>query len=501
MSRTLSRATQIVYRMWPRLSSDEETLVIAASGDVSLNTRDNKYNLRLPESAFEELVERLEQYSFKSVTGVHGDAMADYTHEIEVHEGTRKKARCTLRFNHEFGTLIGHAPTGIKETITLLSRLAEKLTQGVHPDEHLDTLLLELGRGIDFPYINPHGGPGAFVLLDRSGKALPASPMAWSMPYADGLLACKVDDRYGFIKITGELVIPAAFNLTLGFSEGLAAVKVEDRWGYIDTRGQMVIPPQFTSASHFSDGIAHVQLADKGGFVDQDGKFTADRPGTLQVGKYVEGLARFKALNRIGVACWGYIDKAGDIAIQPEYDMAFDFGDGIARIQQDDLFGYIDPRGKVIIDPQYTEASDFHEELAAIHDEGHTGYINRDGEMVIDMEFRGGGNFSEGLAAVGIGTKMGYIDRDGKIAIPPTFEVAESFADGRAAIRMNHKWGYIDRQGKTVIEPNYESARPFRDGVACARLFAKPKPIVHTGSPKVIVNLGKTKPKGAKASS
>ena len=166
MPGTLSRATQIVYRMCPRLASDEETLVFMASGEVTLTTKEGKHQVKLPESAFQEVLERLEQYSFKSITGVHGDAMADYIHEVEVHEGPKKKARCTLRFNHEFGTLIGQAPTGIKETITLLSRLAEKLTHGIGRDEALDTLLIELGRGIDFPYINPHGGPGAFILLD-----------------------------------------------------------------------------------------------------------------------------------------------------------------------------------------------------------------------------------------------------------------------------------------------------------------------------------------------
>ncbi|MEZ4450224.1 MAG: WG repeat-containing protein [Nannocystaceae bacterium] len=490
MPATLARATQLVYRMSPRLSGDEETLVMTTSGDVNLSTKESKLHVKLPESAFEELIERLEQYSFKSVTGVHGDAMADYIHELEVHEGPRKKARITLRFNHEFGTLIGQAPTGIKETITLLSRLSHKLHQGVGPDEPLDTLLLELGRGIDFPYINPHGGPGSFVLLDPLGTQLPASSMAWSMPYADGLLPCKVEDRYGFINVKGELVLPAAFTLTLGFSEGLAPVKVDALWGYIDTRGTMVIPPTFSSASAFTDGMAHVQRGDEGGFIDPKGKFIPDRPGTLQVGKFSEGLARFKALNRIGVAAWGFIDKSGEIVLQPEYDMVHDFYDGLARVQVDDLYGFLDPKGKIAIEPTFAEVGDFHEGLAAVHDEGRSGYIDRQGEMVIDMEFRAGGPFSEGLASVGIGTRMGYIDRQGKVVIEPAYDVAEAFSDGRAAVRVNHRWGYIDRKGKMMIQAIYESARPFREGVACARLFAKPKPLVHTGSPKVIVNLG-----------
>ena len=494
MAKTLSRATQIVYRMWPRLAKDEEILVITRSGEVKLSTKEAEHSLKLPANCFAELLERFEQYSFKSVTGVHGDAMSDYTHVLEIHEGPRKKARCTLRFNHEFGTLIGDAPVGIKETITLLSRLCEKLTLGVDADESLDTILLELGRGIDFPYINPHGEAGPFVLLDRKGEPLPASPMGWSMPYADGLLPCRVGDCYGFIRITGELMIPAAYALTLGFSEGLAAVKIEDKWGYINPKGEMVIAPQFSSATSFSDGMANVQLGEEGGFIDEKGTFRPVRPGTLQVGRYVEGLARFKALNRIGVACWGYFDKTGTVIVEPEYDMVFDFVDGLARVQLDDLYGFIDPSGKVMIEPEFPEADDFSEGLAPIHEEGHTGYINRTGEMVIPVEYRDGGPFSEGLAAVGLGNRVGFIDRDGTLAISPHYERAEAFHDGRAAVRIDHRWGYIDRKGELIVPTIYESARPYHDGVACARLFAKPKPLVHTGSSKVIVNLGKKKP-------
>jgi hypothetical protein len=497
MPGTLARATQIVYRMCPRLSNEEETLVFMAGGEVTLSTRDAKHQIKLPESAFQELIERLEQYSFKSVTGAHGDAMADYFHEIEVHEGPTKKARCTLRFNHEFGTLIGQAPTGIKETVTLLSRLAEKLTHGIGRDERPDTILLELSRGIEFPYINPHGGPGPFILIDRAGQEIAASSKSWTLPYADGLLPCRVGDKYGFIKTSGELVIPSAFHLTLGFSEGLAAVKVESLWGFINTRGDMVIPPSFGSASNFADGMAHVQRGEQGGFVDPQGSFTPDRPGTLQVGKFSEGLARFKALNRIGVAAWGFINKAGEVVVPPDYDMAHDFTEGVARVQLDDLYGFVDTRGEVVIDPQYPEVADFHEGLAAVHDEGRTGYIDLRGEMVIEMDFRNGGNFSEGLAAAGIGTRVGYIDREGKVAIEPAFDVGEIFMDGRAAVRVNHRWGYVDRKGEVVIPAIYESARPFQDGIGCVRLFAAPKPIVHTGSPKVIVNLGKGK--GSKA--
>nr|WP_276603455.1 WG repeat-containing protein [Nannocystis pusilla] len=60
-----------------------------------------------------------------------------------------------------------------------------------------------------------------------------------------------------------------------------------------------------------------------------------------------------------------------------------------------------------------------------------------------------------------------------------------------AAVRVDHKWGFIDRTGRIVIEPIYEGAGPFGDGVACVRKFADPRPVIHTGSKKVIINMSK----------
>jgi hypothetical protein len=69
------------------------------------------------------------------VTGVHGDAMADYQHEIEVHEGPKKKSRCTLRVNHESGTLLGTAPTGMKEMVKLLDLIVARVQLGILNDD------------------------------------------------------------------------------------------------------------------------------------------------------------------------------------------------------------------------------------------------------------------------------------------------------------------------------------------------------------------------------
>jgi hypothetical protein len=488
---TLSRATQIVYRVSTRTSSEVDVLTLDPDGRATWTSQGRQTETRLPREVFADVLGRLEQYSFKAVSGLHGDAMADYQHEIEVFEGPNKRSRCTLRLGHEFGGYLGQAPTGIKECVAQLDRVAARVEAGADLSESPEALLGALLRGIDFPYVNPHGEPGAFALIDTRGQVLPASSMKFSLPYASGLLPCRFDDKVGFIRPGGELVIPAAYSLSLGFAEGLAAVKLADGWGYIDTEGKIVIEPQFASASSFSDGMACVQRGDQAGYVDRAGSFVAAPANASQLGRFVGGRAGFRALSRIGVPAWGFIDKSCKIVVPASLDSAGEFHEGLAYAQQDDLFGFIDADGVWSIEPRFTDAGDFHEGLAVVGDNGQYGYVDRTGTVVIDFRFLRASQFSQGLAAVGVGAKTGFIDREGHVAIEPTFDVAQCFGDGLAPVRIGHKWGFVDRAGKIVIGPLYESVANFVDGVACVRKFADPKPVVHTGSKKVIINMGK----------
>lgn len=491
---TLKNATQIVYRVNARTSSEVDVLTLDPDGHATWTAQGRQAEVDLPRELFADLIERLEQYSFKAASGVHGDAMSDYQHDIEVHEGPKKRSRCTLRLGHEFGTYLGQAPTGMKEVIALLDRVAARVEAGLDLADSPESLMAALLRGIDFPYVNPHGEPGAFALIDARGQLLPASALPFSMPYSSGLLACRFDDRVGFIRPSGELAIPAAFLLALGFSEGLAAVKVADGWGYIDAAGQFVLPPQFTAAASFSDGMAQVQRGEQVGYIDRAGAFVPAPPKSSQLGRFVGGRAPFRALSRIGVPAWGYLDRSGRVVVPPSMDQAGEFSEGLAAAQQDDLFGYIDVDGVWAVEPRFTEAGDFHEGLAAVGDSGHYGYCDPSGTVVIDFRFLRAGAFSEGLAPVAIGAKTGFIDREGRVAIEPAFDTAHSFSEGLAAVRVHHRWGFIDRAGRVVVEPVYEGAQAFSGGVACVRRFADPRPLVHTGSKKVIINLGRKNP-------
>jgi hypothetical protein len=45
---------------------------------------------------------------------------------------------------------------------------------------------------------------------------------------------------------------------------------------------------------------------------------------------------------------WGYIDKMGNVVIQPQFDYARGFSEGLAEVQVGDKLRYIDKTGKIV---------------------------------------------------------------------------------------------------------------------------------------------------------
>lgn len=167
---------------------------------------------------------------------------------------------------------------------------------------------------------------------------------------------------------------------------------------------------------------------------------------------------------------WGYIDESGRMAILPEYDTISAFSEGIAVVGQymdgELKLGYLQKSGKLLKAPDFNYAFPFSEGYGAATYGKSFFYMNKDGIYALNPNNDDAGPFSDGLAKIGRKNSYGYINKRGDEAITLQYENAGDFAEGLAAVKLNGKWGYIDKNGETVISHRYQHAGPFEDGLA-----------------------------------
>ncbi len=63
---------------------------------------------------------------------------------------------------------------------------------------------------------------------------------------------------------------------------------------------------------------------------------------------------------------WGYIDHVGKVVVNPRFDFADRFSEGMAAIQSGDKWGYIDASGNVVIAATFDHGDAFADGLALV---------------------------------------------------------------------------------------------------------------------------------------
>ena len=204
---------------------------------------------------------------------------------------------------------------------------------------------------------------------------------------------------------------------------------------------------------------------------------------------FSDGLAAVKIKNR-----WGFIDKHGEIVIEPKYDDVCGFSEGLAAVKVGKKYGFIDRNDNMVIAPQFGFTIAFSEGLAVVINDNDFLVIDKKGNTVLPLgdKWADVECFSCGLAAVEIESendgeliyKYGFVDRSGRVVVKPQFDWVGSFSDGLAlaTLETNGPSGYIDTTGYLVVKPQYDDADNFSEGLAPVKKDGKWRFIDRTGA-------------------
>ncbi|CAL2105653.1 hypothetical protein T190115A13A_170076 [Tenacibaculum sp. 190524A02b] len=165
---------------------------------------------------------------------------------------------------------------------------------------------------------------------------------------------------------------------------------------------------------------------------------------------------------------FGFVDVNTDkFIINPIYNTANDFIDGLALVSKNGKYGFIDKKGKEVIPLKYNYALPFHNGLSAVTLNRKTGYINKKNEIIVPLVLERGYSFHKGGAIIKKNGKHGFINTKGNIIVPPIYEILDVY-NPNSLIRAKKagKFGFIDAKGNEKIPFVYDDAIHFSLGRA-----------------------------------
>ena len=173
----------------------------------------------------------------------------------------------------------------------------------------------------------------------------------------------------------------------------------------------------------------------------------------------------------------GYLNAyTGEVVIEPQYDAAWVFSEGLAAVMKDDMIAFIDRKGEIIIPFNFRHNERkydydhidyvFHDGYCdMIGDNGCQGLINKSGEWCIEPIYgyivkdclRDGYKtiIESGIETYAYTEKEGYVDKDMNVIFPAEYSNITITSDGFILTKDNRMWKE-DFEGNVTIPFMYE---------------------------------------------
>lgn len=218
----------------------------------------------------------------------------------------------------------------------------------------------------------------SYGLIGRDGEWIvrprdDADPEYWSSVggFSEGLAAVQVGGRaYGYIDTEGTFVVPPIYERADRFTAGVALTRPTDGgFRFIDATGAEVLSLGVTSVAPGEEGFLTVY----GSLADEEGAFLANLDGGVYLGPY-DAMGRYTE-GRLTVQdgeSWYAIDID-----ERRYGVGWDsmepFSEGLAAVARsgngilsDYTWGFIDRNGNVVVEPAYDRVAGFSQGLARV---------------------------------------------------------------------------------------------------------------------------------------
>jgi hypothetical protein len=293
---------------------------------------------------------------------------------------------------------------------------------------------------------------GVYGYIDGKGKTLIAPQFDEAYSFSNGKAFVKLNNKTGIIDSYGAYVLQPEFDEVALFTDSLYVLKNEgkiifltmnqrikasyvaeeigklvadravivqnNKVGYVDAQGSLVIPfsfdafPNIVFEGEFDGNYAKVSKGQKYGVIDRLGK--------IIIPIQHQGLGKVSGL----IACqkagkWGFIDLTNKFVLQPTYDAATSFVNGLAQVRLLDFVGIITSKGQTLFPIQFASLSKLTEQLYVTEKDGLFGIYKMNGQLVVPNEYQQIRKIQPNLLLMSKGNELHYFQLDSQTIIQP----------------------------------------------------------------------------------
>ncbi len=275
---------------------------------------------------------------------------------------------------------------------------------------------------------------GQYGIVNKQGRlVVPYQPNIIE-DYKDGMALVYVDrSKYGAYNINGQLIIPAKYDGMRNFSSGLACAQIESDHFYVRKNGARLQPSTLINGEDFKDNIATVETNEGRGFMDSNGRIVVFQSLSgfgedyCEFEDFSEGLAVVHECALDGEPKKGYMNKLGKIVIPTEYDEAYAFSNGMAKVAKNGRYGFVSADGRLVVNCIYDDAIDYSDGIGIVKQNDKYGYINKQGKLIGQIDYDEAQPFSYGIAKVKRDGKNGFVDKNGRCTLDCTISNTDDF--------------------------------------------------------------------------
>lgn len=166
-------------------------------------------------------------------------------------------------------------------------------------------------------------------------------------------------ESWGFYNPNGKLLFGEYDNVS-SISYGVIGVEKEGFWNIIDTEGNLLSEEKYYEIAMDENNMVY---KNDRLFVRTSEKYVmTDKAGNKINEQEFEAVDVFRdntwAAVKIGEK-WGFTDKNGNIKIEPVYENARSFSNGMAAVMLEGKWGFINMDNELVIEPAFDASKDF----------------------------------------------------------------------------------------------------------------------------------------------